>query len=883
MIALAILCSWAAAARAASLPVPLDAPQPVYPEAALHDHVGGTVILHLLVDVAGAVTDASVLQSVRADVDAAAVAAARGMRFTPATGDAGVPVPGAVDYAFSFALNVADEQGNPVAGTLSVHFLDHDGLDVPGVRFTLQPRDGSPAWSYVANTSGRVVAPFLPPGGYDFVCDLVGFSSASGEVDVHAGETRETTIRLTADGPARDVVVIGLRQRWHDVARAERKPDPQPETGVYALTRRDVESTPGALEDVARAVHKLPGVASDSDLLGTFAVRGMDASDVVFLLDRVPLDNPFHLAGFNSIFNPDMIENVDFYAGAPPSRMPDSSSAVMSVQSWDGQPKDDRRDLDGAIDVSMSTARAFVMGPIGPSPKPGDKEASKLTFAVAARRSYLEAYFGAMKALNLLDTAIAAPEYDELSARLAWRFGKQRILLTGMRTSDHLALLDSSDASTITINGTFKLDDTVYLTSLDHRVDLGKGNLESTLAYTTDASVIDKSIAGNVNRTTTRDQIYGRSDLTMPLGSRLDLRTGASVQARQYQFSGPVQDERWTPTWDALPICDRGLPLITLDGGAAQTQLSGYAEGQTKPLFGGGKDFGLASRLGVRVTDVTRDGEILVSPSAGISVPLPTGTIPKITVGIYHHVVEDPLVISAEYGNPGIHAERSSQIVGGVDQAFPTFAGWHGGLIRVEGYYASLSNLVVNPDSEGAVASGETYTNEGSGRNIGVDAMVATSSDRVTLAFNGSFLDARVHNPMNTVFPQDYVPAQAQTWTFGASGELQATPKWRISARYDYHSGRPMSDVAVASDSTVQQINLNTARLSDFHQLDLRVEWRNALPRLRLSVYLEVLSVAYAAWKSDFLLIATVQNYQLTQSMFYHLPTRPFLGIRGEF
>ncbi len=864
-----------ATAVAATNPVPLADVQPVYPEAALHDHVGGTVILRIAVDAAGVPTDAQVLQGVRTDVDAAAIAAARAMHFQPATDDSSTPVAGTVDYAFSFALNVSDEQGNAVPGTLQVHFMDADGLDIPGVRFTLHARDGSPARSFTGSDSGVVTAAFLAPGTYDFVCDHQDFSSASGDVEVKAGETRATTIRLTPTGPARDIVVIGLRQRWHDVQRAARVPDPSPETGVYEITRRDVESTPGALEDVTRAVHKLPGVASDSDMLGTFSVRGMQSDDVVFLLDRVPLDNPFHLAGFNSIFNPDMIEKVDFYAGAPPSRAPDSTSAVMSVQSWDGAPKDDRHDLDGAIDISMSTARAFVMGPIGKS--------DNLTFAFSARRSYLEAYFGAMKALNLLDTAIAAPEYDELSARLAWRFGKQRLLLTGMRTSDHLALLDSGDDSTITISGTFKLDDVVYLASLDHRVELGKSTLQSTVAYTTDASVVDKDIAGSVHRTTTRDQMYARTDLTAPALPKLEVRVGASAQVRRYTFNGPVQDTRATPTWSSLPICDRGLDLVDLDGGSAQTQLSGYVEGETQPVFGGDSGFGLRNRIGVRVTDVLRTGEVLVSPSAGISLPLPTGTIPKLTVGLYHHVIEDPMVISAEFGNPDIRSERSAQIVLGVDQAFPMLPGWKGGLIRVEGYYAELSNLVVNPDTGAALAEGQAYANEGSGRNFGVDAMVATSSDRVNLVLNGGYLNARVHNPLNEVFPQDYVPGQAQTWTLGASAEFQATPRWRFTTRYDYHSGRPMSDVAIASDSTVQQVSLNTDRLSDFHQVDLRAEWRNALPKLRMSIYLEVLSVAYVAWKSDFLPIVTVEDGIRTDSMFYHLPTRPFLGIRGEF
>ena len=103
-------------------------------------------------------------------------------------------------------------------------------------------------------------APANPPG---FDEKVMGMS---------VGETRAFTVEMLSAGPAEEVVIIGLRRRWLDVERAERAPDPEPVTGSYTLTRRDVESTPGALEDVNRAVHKLPGVTSDSDVLSTLAI-----------------------------------------------------------------------------------------------------------------------------------------------------------------------------------------------------------------------------------------------------------------------------------------------------------------------------------------------------------------------------------------------------------------------------------------------------------------------------------------------------------------------------------------------------------------------------------------------------------------------------------
>ncbi|MFN7143672.1 MAG: TonB-dependent receptor domain-containing protein, partial [Myxococcota bacterium] len=840
----------------------LQAATPTYPPAALAERVTGTVVLRLGLDETGAVATAEVMQSVREDVDAAAVEAARRLRFAPARRD-GVPAPSTLDYAFTFTLGVGDEQGNPVPASVHLHVTDADGLDVPGVRVTLTPSGGGEPRVFTTGDGGRVTAPFLTPGTWQLRLEKDGFAPAGAEFTVASGETRAADLTLTPSTATEEIVVWGLKQRWRDVARAPREPVLEPVTSSYVLTRRDVESTPGALEDVTRAVHKLPGVVSDGDVQGTFSVRGGTAGEVVFLLDRVPLDNPFHLAGFNSIFNPDMLKEVQFFAGAAPAQYPTSTSAVMAVESWDGAPRDDRaRDLDGAVDLSMSTARALLMGPIG--------KGDDLTFAIAGRRSYLEAYFAAMKGLDIFDTAIAAPEYDELSARLAWRPGKHRFLLTLLRTSDHLAIVDSADESLVNIDGTFKLDDVVYLASLDHLVEVGGATLQSTAAFTYDESHLERDFGGAVTRDASRTQLYARSDLALPAWESHTLELGASGQLREYVVDGPVEDTRDRPTWAAVPLGDTGPGSVTLTPGGWEPQAAVYAQHQWEGP--------VRTRLGVRGTWVGRTNEVLPGPSAGISMPLPTGTVPKISAGLYHHVVEDPLAIDPVHGNPDLRAERAWQLVVGADQALPI---GEGAFLRVEGYVAKLDDLVVNPDNRDAVDAGTTFTNDGTGRNLGLDVLFAARTERVSLAANLSLLHAVRTNPLNEVFADTYVPGHAQNVTAGLSVEYQLTPRWRLTGRYDFHTGRPISSIEPGGASTIRLASLNDQRLGNFHQVDLRAEWRHATPRLRYSVYLEVLNVLNL--QNDFLPTASVEEGVVTEGMFSHLPIRPFLGVRADF
>ncbi len=851
-------------ALGASLPVLTISSSPIYPTAAVQDKVGGTVVLRLAVDAEGRVTEVTVTQPVRADVDAAAVAAARLLSFAPATDDAGAPVPATVDFAFSFGLQHADETGNSAPASLRIRVVDGDGLDVPNVALHLTG-PGTAVRDLNVGADGTATVPFLSSGRWKVTLSHPAFAPAGLEVDVHGGENRELVVELVSNGPAEEIVVYASRHNWREVKRAERKPDLEPTTGVYELTRRDIESTPGALEDVNRAVHKLPGVASDGDVLSSFSVRGFTSGEVVFLLDRVPLDNPYHLAGFNSLFNPDMVKKVRFHASAAPAEYPDTTSAVLDIQSWDGAPKDDARDLDGSVDLSMSTVRGLVMGPIG----------DNFTFAVAARRSYLEAYFGVMQALDLLDTAIAAPEYDEVSARAAWRPAGHRFLLTLMRASDSLALVDSEDTSTFTIPGSFRLNDVLYLATVDHLAPVGaRGSVQTTLSVSTDDSTMFRDFAGTADRTTHRLQLFGRSDLALGLGSRHKLLVGASAMGRRTTFDGPVDDTRTLPTWAARPLADFGLPQLTLSQTDFSPTVSGYAEHR----YGGddAETTPLRTRTGLRATYVGRADELLLSPSAGVSVPLPSATIPKVSGGLYHHVVEDPLVIDPTYGNPDIRSEKAAHLVVGLDQGVPL---GQGSFVRVEGYYSWMWDLVVNPDVSSSATPG--YSNRGTGHNAGVDVIIATRWDRWEATFNAGWLSAERFNPLNEVYAKTTVPGHVQDLTLGVSAEVQVAPEWRLGARYDYHSGRPMSSVEVAGADTVALTGLNDEELSNFHQLDLRLEWRRAFLKMRWSVYMEVLNVTYA--QNDFLPIVSVEDGERVDTMLAHLPTRPFLGVRAEF
>ncbi|MCB9764731.1 MAG: TonB-dependent receptor [Alphaproteobacteria bacterium] len=847
-------------------PILLKDVTPAYPPEARDQGLQGDVLVLITVLEDGTVGSTELLQGPHSLLNLSSLDAARQLLFEPATVD-GQPVVVQLTYRFRFNLGLADEQGTPVPGSLYGAVVDPDGLEVPGVTVRVERLDGDfEPLVLTTRDDGVFKATFLPSGRYRITLSHPAFADAIDEVDVTAGENLRRTFSVLPVG-AHEIVVTYDQQTWREVKRAPLEPNPGTVTGSYELTRRDIEATPGSMEDVARAVHALPGVVSDGDMLATFNVRGGETGDVVFMLDRVPLQNPFHLAGFNSLFNPDMISRVQFFAGAAPSEVPSATSAVLAVESWDGSPRQDARDIDGAIDVSASSLRILVMGPIG----------QRTSVALAARRSYLESYFQLVKWLRIIDTSFAAPEFSELSGRFAWNpTPEHRLMFTALRAGDSMGILPSeSDEVLVNIDATFELENVLNLFALDHRwtprEDL---RWQTTAAFTRDRSYQLRDIGGAYEQDVVSQRIYGRTDLALMPGKH-EVLTGVDFGWTTIQDSGQVADTRADPTWNMGPISTYARTIIDLDEGLSYPTASAYVqETWSGPV---------RLRGGFRGTWTALTDEVLPSPSAGISVPLPTATVPKASWGLYWNIPQDPKVYDPDLGNPDLKAERAMHWVVGIDQGFPLPGEESGGLLRVEAYHIGLDRLVVNPDDPDVVASGGTYTNDGYGTNRGLDVMLGGRMGRWRGMATYSLLYTTRTNPLNTRFDQTFSPRQDQRHTLGTSLEFQLTPAWRLTARYSFHTGRPISKVAPTGvDDTVDFTCLNCERLSNFHNLDLRAEWRRAMKNYRLSVYIEVLNAPN--FRSDFLPITTVnEEGGLDETMFYHLPVRPFLGVRADF
>ena len=101
------------------------------------------------------------------------------------------------------------------------------------------------------------------------------------------------------------------------------------------LTQEELEALPRLAEDTLKAVHRLPGAASNG-LAGLAHVRGGEANETLVLFDGLPLYEPFHLRLLQSpasVLDERIIDGLDVYAGGFTADFGDRMSGIIDARS----------------------------------------------------------------------------------------------------------------------------------------------------------------------------------------------------------------------------------------------------------------------------------------------------------------------------------------------------------------------------------------------------------------------------------------------------------------------------------------------------------------------------------------------------------------------
>jgi outer membrane receptor protein involved in Fe transport len=172
------------------------------------------------------------------------------------------------------------------------------------------------------------------------------------------------------------------------------------------LSHAQLESLPTLGEDVVRATHGLPGIAS-SGVTARMNVRGGEEDETLMRLDGMRMYDPFHFRDFENLFSsidPGIVEGMEVRTGGYPAAYGDRMSGVVDMRSL--EPDDER-----VNELRVSALNSAFQS----SGRFGDGRGE---WVASLRRSNLDLI------INAASPEIGEPEYFDLFGKVGYTIGE---------------------------------------------------------------------------------------------------------------------------------------------------------------------------------------------------------------------------------------------------------------------------------------------------------------------------------------------------------------------------------------------------------------------------------------------------------------------------
>ena len=860
----ALLLGLTAAAWAQSPPEPAAAPaseaqgpvltrppelttfvEATYPPEAMAQKQTGVVGMELTIQPDGSTAEVVVIESAGAAFDAAAIAAAQQFVWRPAELDG---KPGAVRIAYRYAFTLKEEvkivEKPPEAlpsGVLEGELLER-GTRKPLIAVLVKlARSAGEGPAVVENETitdaqGRFKFENVPAGEVIVRVEDEVFATVEDMEIVKANEATDVRYYVEREKFEDSVQVVGKRARKEVVRRT--------------LEIQEIRTIPGTQGDALKVVQNLPGAARTlfSDQI---VLRGGGQSQAYLDQHAIPL--AFHFGGLRSTVSSALIESIDVYPGNYGAEFGRVNGGIVDVRlrrpAIDG--------WHGYIEVDVFDAGALIEGPIN----------EDWSFAVAARRSYIDAILLNVLPDEVRQTFRTAPRYYDAQVLVEGHIGKHVLKTTLYGSSDQLRII--FDENPEQEDGGFGLQQEWIGGRVEWRYRKDD-TFENSLSASYTATVTDlggnPGLAVPVGIDVTQHLLTLRDELSMKIGDGLRLRLGTDTIADITTVTGrlpPLQREGEGDR-DGPPSLFESS-FSSFGGELTQITPALYAilEAQLGPVL---------VLPGVRMDYYGLSGEVLVQPRLTARWKVHPKTVIKAGVGLFGEPPQAQDLLEG-IGNPDLQILSSWQYSAGFEQTIA-----EGLTLDVTGFYKTLNNLVTRSEDRA-----ELLANQGEGRVYGMEVLLRQT---VTSRLYGWIAYTLMRSERRDQPGDPYrIFDLDQTHNVTLVAQYKFTPTWEAGVRWRYVTGNPNTPIIGANfdADTNQHVPVfgasNSTRLGAFHQLDLRVDKHWIFDTWRLTTYLEVQN-AYNRQNPEG--IEYQYDYAASAPQ-AGLPIIPSLGIRGAF
>ena len=183
-----------------------------------------------------------------------------------------------------------------------------------------------------------------------------------------------------------------------------------PKFNVATINYQQMTQIPsiGGKPDVIKSLQLMPGISYQNEGSSLMLVRGGDPGQNLYLFDNVPLIYVNHLGGFMSVFNPDIINNIDVYKGGFPSRYGGKLSSVVDITQREG----DNSGLKGSLGIGITDASFTLEGPL---------KIKNTTFIVTGRKTMIDPLMAFLSSLSGGSNYVVSYGFHDINGKFTWK------------------------------------------------------------------------------------------------------------------------------------------------------------------------------------------------------------------------------------------------------------------------------------------------------------------------------------------------------------------------------------------------------------------------------------------------------------------------------
>jgi len=757
-------------------------------------------------------------------------------------------------------------------------------------------KDGSFEIDNIVGTSYSLVVRLI---GYEEYRELITFSGGTVEVTI---KLKESSILLNS------VEVTSSR-------RVQKQDDTR--TSVITLDPKEAKFKAGAAEDVLRALQSFPGVVAANDFSSQLIIRGSGPDQNLILLDNIEVFNPYRLYGFISMFNPETVSGITLITGGFGAKYSDRLSAVLDVTNREGSR--DKGYFATKANISVTNANIVTEGKI---------PVWNGSWILSGRRTYYDLIVGpVIKATGAVEGDVALPNFADVQAKISLQPTSEIKLLfnaifsrdnteflsaTNRPQADSFSIIDNSYndlvGSTLIFTPTKDFVSTTSFSWYKNRGSNNFGGIGGSQLVTGEQNISQEdlqqlqdslrnagvdipalfSINGRTNFSFQKwsmknDQVWKLGSNTFEFGVLTDwLTTGVG-------FALDID-----PRLRALQAANPRFPPLpeSFDNNVSYLRLGSYLQNSFKATTA------LTLTGGLRFDYFGLIDKAYLSPRTSFSYAVDPITTIRGAWGVYYQspgyekLFDQQVFIDFTSPNlPNLRAERAMHTILSYERLLTQE--WQ---FKVEGYYKSFHDLILQEVLQGTAYSAERIPGEDSSQRSGWTTPVGSIGDSVTVtpiniatgsAYGVEFMLQKIQSiGENKLYGWvSYSFAIANRFrnnliipfNFDRRHTINLVGGWKVSDAFDvnftwtFGTGFPWTRaigikpriVQVTDTLTGQKVakldqdwkgltfdvdrggneNLNQARLPNYHRLDIRATTYANWFGQKWSFYLDIINV----------------------------------------